>query len=604
MLAPEENTMQEAKAIKSLLPLLKLYPWAIPGTITLGILASLSEGLGISLFIPFLQSLDTTSSEGGSGNLLVGFLNGLFINIPQDNRLFIIPLCILGLVFLKNCLSYVGGLINYWLYWHIGHQLLSRVFQQLLSVSYSFLDSHQSGKLFNTLDVETWRTCDAIFLIVNIAISLCTVFVFVILLMLTSWQLSLLVAVALVLISLSIQQVTRKAKNLGRQAVEANNKLANRVMEGFYGMREIRAFGHEDYELQRFKQASTHLRSISIKLSNFYAITGPLSEFLSVALLVCILIIALQYKSDISTLLTFIFMLYRLQPVVRRLDIDRVNFLGLLGAVENVVSFLNRSDKQYIQSGEIQFQGLQRGITFESVDFRYNASEKPALADVSIYIPQGKTTAIVGPSGGGKSTLIRLICRFYDITEGEIYVDDRPLKNLNLSSWRSRIAIVSQDVHIFSTTVGENIAYGRLDATKAEIIAAAKKANADEFISKLPEGYDTVVGDRGIRLSGGQRQRIALARAIVREPEILILDEATNALDSLSENLIQEALNSFSQNRTVIIIAHRLSTIEQADQIIVVQEGQVIEQGNLQYLLKLNGLFAKLYNLQSGGAQV
>lgn len=603
MLASEQKTMTEAKAMKSLLPLLQLYPWAIPATITLGILASLSEGLGISLFIPFLQSLHTTNSQGGS-NFLVGFLNRLFINVPQDNRLVIIPLCILGLVFLKNCLSYLSGLLNYWLYWHIGHQLLSRVFQQFLSVSYSFLDSHQSGKLFNTLDAETWRTCDAIFLIVNIAISLCTVFVFVILLMLTSWQLSLLVAVALVLISLSIQQVTRKAKNLGRQAVEANNKLANRVMEGFYGMREIRAFGHEDYELQRFKQASTHLRTISIKLSNFYAITGPLSEFLSVALLVCILIIALHYKSDISTLLTFIFMLYRLQPVVRRLDIDRVNFLGLLGAVENVMSFLNRSDKQYIQSGEIQFQGLQRGITFESVDFRYNATEKPALADVSIYIPQGKTTAIVGPSGGGKSTLIRLICRFYDITEGEIYVDDRPLKNLNLSSWRSRIAIVSQDVHIFSTTVGENIAYGRLDATKAEIIAAAKKANAHEFISKLPEGYDTMVGDRGIRLSGGQRQRIALARAIVREPEILILDEATNALDSLSENLIQEALNSFSQNRTVIIIAHRLSTIEQADQIIVVQEGQVIEQGNLQYLLKLNGLFAKLYNLQSGGAQV
>ncbi|WP_414586706.1 ABC transporter ATP-binding protein [Scytonema sp. PCC 10023] len=603
MFAPEQKTMTEAKAMKSLLPLLKLYPWAIPATIALGILASLSEGLGISLFIPFLQSLDTTNSQGG-GNFLVGFLNRLFINVPQDNRLLIIPLCILGLVLLKNCLSYLSGLLNYWLYWHISHQLLSRVFQQLLSVSYSFLDSHQSGKLFNTLDVETWRTCDAIFLLVNIAISLCTVFVFVILLMLTSWQLSLLVAVALVLISLSIQQVTRKAKNLGRQAVEANNKLANRVMEGFYGMREIRAFGHEDYELQRFKQASTHLRTISIKLSNFYAITGPLSEFLSVALLVCILIIALHYKSDISTLLTFIFMLYRLQPVVRRLDSDRVNFLGLLGAVENVMSFLNRSDKQYIQSGDIQFQGLQRGITFESVDFRYNATEKPALADVSIYIPQGKTTAIVGPSGGGKSTLIRLICRFYDITEGEIYVDNFPLKSLNLSSWRSRIAIVSQDVHIFSTTVGENIAYGRLDATKAEIIAAAKKANAHEFISKLPEGYDTVVGDRGIRLSGGQRQRIALARAIVREPEILILDEATNALDSLSENLIQEALNSFSQNRTVIVIAHRLSTIEQADQIIVVQEGRVIEQGNLQYLLKLNGLFAKLYNLQSGGTQV
>ncbi|ARV57779.1 ABC transporter [Nostocales cyanobacterium HT-58-2] len=596
--------MQEVKAIKALVPLLKLYPWVIPLVIILGILSSLFEGLGISLFIPFLQSLAPTESQGGASNLLVNFLNQIFINIPQNRRLVIIPLCILGFVLLKNCLSYLSTLLSHWLYWHIGQRLLCKVFQQLLSVSYSFLDSHPSGKLLNTIDVETWRTCDAIFLLVNIAINLCTVFVFVILLMLTSWQLSLLVAVALVLISLSIQQVTRAVKKLGRESVQANDNLANRVMEGFYGMREIRAFCHESYELQRFEQATIHARSVAMKLAKLYVITGPLSEVLAVALLVCILIIALQYKSNIPTLLTFIFMLYRLQPVVRRLDTDRVNFMGLSGSVEDVMSFVEKSNKPYIHSGQIQFQKLQQGITFESVNFRYNASERPTLQDISLFIPRGKTTAIVGPSGAGKSTLIGLICRFYEAMEGEIYVDKFPLKELNLSSWRNRIAIVSQDIYIFHTTVGENIAYGRLNATKSEIIAAAKKANAHEFISKLPEGYDTIVGDRGIRLSGGQRQRIALARAIVREPEILILDEATNALDSFSENLIQEALNSFSQNRTVIVIAHRLSTIEQADQIIVLQEGRVVEQGNLQYLLKLNGLFAKLYHLQSGSAQV
>lgn len=596
--------MQEAKAIKNLLRLLRLYPWAIPLIITLGILCSLSEGLGISLFIPFLQTLDATNSQGASANLLVNLLNRLFINVPQNNRLLVIPLSILGLVLLKNCLSYSSAMLSYWLYWRIGHQLLSSTFQQLLSVSYTFLDTNQSGKLLNTLHTQTWRTCDAITLLINLTVNICTVVVFVLLLMLTSWQLTLLVAVALVLISLSIQGVTRKAKKLGREAVQANDDLTNRMMEGFYGMRVIRAFGHESYELQRFEQTSTALGTISMKLARLYAITGPLSEFLSVALLVCILIIALQYKSDIATLLTFIFMLYRLQPVVRRLDTDRVNFLGLLGSVEDVISLLNRSDKQYIRSGDIEFKGLGKGITFESVNFCYDHSDKPALQDVSIYIHRGKTTAIVGPSGAGKSTIIGLICRFYDITEGEIFVDDYPLRELNLTSWRSRIAIVSQDVHVFSTTVGKNIAYGRLDATKAEIIAAAKKANAHEFISQLPEGYDTMVGDRGMRLSGGQRQRIALARAIIREPEILILDEATNALDSMSETLIQEALNSFSQNRTVIVIAHRLSTIEEADQIIVLQEGRVVEQGNHQYLLKLNGLFAKLYNLQSGGAQV
>ncbi|MBD0304232.1 MAG: ATP-binding cassette domain-containing protein, partial [Tolypothrix sp. T3-bin4] len=185
---------------------------------------------------------------------------------------------------------------------------------------------------------------------------------------------------------------------------------------------------------------------------------------------------------------------------------------------------------------------------------------------------------------------------------GEIYIDDCPLRELNLTDWRHQIAIVSQDVYMFSTTVLDNIAYGRLDATQNEIIAAAKLANAHEFIMQLPQGYDTKVGDRGVRLSGGQRQRIALARAIVRNPQILILDEATNALDSISEHLIQEALNTLSQNLTVIVIAHRLSTIEQADQIIVVNEGRVIEQGNLQELLEQDGMFAQLYNLQSRNA--
>ena len=268
------------------------------------------------------------------------------------------------------------------------------------------------------------------------------------------------------------------------------------------------------------------------------------------------------------------------------------------------MSFLNRSDKPYIRSGRSPLLGLKQAISFESVAFHYNPQDNLALQDISICIPQGKTTALVGPSGAGKSTIISLICRFYDVTSGEIYVDGCPLRELNLADWRSRIAIVSQDVHIFSTTVRENIAYGRLEATESEIIEAARLANAHEFISQLPQGYDTKVGDRGIRLSGGQRQRIALARAIVRNPEILILDEATNALDSISENLIQEALNTLSQNRTVIVVAHRLSTIKHADQIIVLEDGRVIEQGKLQHLLKLNGLFARLYRLQHSNVQI
>jgi len=314
--------------------------------------------------------------------------------------------------------------------------------------------------------------------------------------------------------------------------------------------------------------------------------------------LIGILVISLSYDpNSLPVLLTFLFILYRLQPKVQQLDQARTALVALTSSVQAVTSFLDPTDKLYILSGTRPFHHLHQAIAFEQVSFCYDP-EEIALDSISIQIPCGKTTALVGPSGAGKSTLINLICRFYEPTQGEIYVDGQRLPELNLIDWRNHIAVVSQDVHMFSATVRENIAYGRLDATDDEIVAAAKLANADYFVRQFPEGYDTPVGDRGIRLSGGQRQRLALARAIVRDPEILILDEATNALDSIAENLIQEALHTLGQNRTVIIIAHRLSTIESADQIIALDKGQVVEQGTLAELLKREGLFAQMYRLQ------
>lgn len=590
------------KSIKKLLqllkPLLKLYPGKILGVTTLGFLSSFLEGLGISLFIPLLESLDQTTAQLSSESPFLESLNQLFIDIPPNYRLLIICLCIFGSIFLKNCLTFANTFLSSWLEAHMSHRLRSEVFKQLLSVSQSFLDASQAGKLLNTLENHTWSVSETIELIVGLIINACTVFALSILLLLISWKLTLLVAVGLVLISFIIRQMSGLASKLGQQEVKVYDAIAIRMLEGFYGMRVIRAFGRESYEQERFDRASNQVRIITLKLAQLNGSIGPLSEILFVALFICILFFLQQNKFNISVLLSFLFILYRLQPHIQGLDSARVELVALTAAVEDVMSFLNRSDKPYIRSGRISFKGLKQAIVFKSVSFGYNPVEKPVLQDLSIHIPRGKTTALVGPSGAGKSTLIKLICRFYDVTEGEIYIDDYPLRQLDLASWRDRIAIVSQDAQIFSTTVYENIAYGRLDSTEDEITAAAIQANAHEFISKLPQGYNTMVGDQGLRLSGGQRQRIALSRAIVRNPEIFILDEATNALDSVSEGLIQEAISALSQNRTVIIVAHRLSTIEQANQIIVLQDGQVIEQGNLQHLLKLNGLFAKLYHLQ------
>ena len=596
--------MKEVQAIGKVLPLLKLYPWAIPIIIVLGSLSSLLEGLGISLFIPLLQNLDLNSQQSNGENPLISFLNRIFINVSPEDRILIIALCILASILLKNCLVYSNNILVAWLNSRISHRLRSGIFQQLLSISYSFLERSEPGKLMNTLASETWRTSQAIAVFIGLLVNICTISVFVILLLLISWQLTLLVAVCMILISISIQLATRRVKKLGQQAVEVNSVQAMRIWEGLGAMKLIRSFNQEAYEQKRFDQASEKVRSTFFKLDVFSGIVGPLSEVLSAFLLLGILAIALtQTQTSLPTLLTFVFILYRLQPQVKQLDGARVSLGSLISAVEDVLYLLNSSDKPYIRSGEIPFSSLQQAISLEAVTFHYNSEEKPALQDISICIPKGTTTALVGPSGAGKSTLIGLICRLYEVSEGEIYVDGCPLRSLNLSDWRNQIAIVSQDVYIFNATVQENIAYGRLDATKDEIVAAAKLANAHEFITQLPQEYDTKVGDRGLRLSGGQRQRIALARAIIRNPEILILDEATNALDSISEQLIQEALNTLSQNRTVIVIAHRLSTIEQADQIIVLQEGRVIEQGTLQHLLRLDGLFAQMYKLQYGNAQ-
>jgi ATP-binding cassette, subfamily B, bacterial MsbA len=408
------------------------------------------------------------------------------------------------------------------------------------------------------------------------------------------------VSVAIVLISLTIQFVTRQAKSIGQVAVQANQSLADRMWEGLGGMRVIRAFGREGYEQKRFDRASERVQRSFFKLEMISGIVSPLSETLSAALLLLILVVALRAnQTALPTLLTFVFILYRLQPKVKQIDGARVALASLTGSIAEVTALLDRSDKPYLISGHVPFQGLEQEIQFKEVTFHYNTHEPPAIQKISLCIPHGKTTAFVGPSGAGKSTLINLLCRFSDPTIGEIYVDGCPLRQLQLHSWRDRFAIVSQDIYMFSTTIRENIAYGRLDATDDEIIKAAQLANADEFIRQFPSGYETHIGDRGVRLSGGQRQRIALARAIIRDPEILILDEATNALDSIAEDLIQEALKTLSRNRTVIVIAHRLSTIEQADQIIVLNQGQVVEQGNLQQLLAHQGLFTQLYQLQN-----
>ena len=583
--------------------MLRLHPWAFPSIVLLGVLQSLSEGFGIGLFIPLLHGLvgGTPQARGG---WLVGRMDGLFQHVPADERQAVIAVCLFGVVLATATLSYTHGILFTWVDGRIAHQLRGRIFDQLLTVGFGAIERDRSGRLLNVLASDTWRTSEALKILVHLIITTSTVIVYVVLLVLMSWRLTLVVALGMLLVSGVVRLFTRGARELGESVTRSNSELAHRMVEGIDGMRVIRAYGREPYEQRRFDVASDRLRQAILRMGYIEGAVHPVHEILIAGLLLTILFVTARSATDMSLLLVFVFVLYRLQPRVKDFETCRVRLAVLGASVDAVMSMLDRSGKTYVQSGTLMHPGLDDAIVFDRVSFVYDSDSDPALLDASFAIPAGKTTAFVGPSGGGKSTVIKLILRFYDPTGGRILTNDRPLRDFDLASWRNQIAVVSQDGYLFNATVRDNIAYGRIGATDEEIVDAARQADAHDFIERLPEGYETVLGHHGMRLSGGQQQRISLARAMVRNPRILVLDEATNALDSISEHWIQETLEKMRANRTVIVIAHRFATIEQADQIIVLDNGTVRERGTLRELVAADGLFARLYRLQHRSSAV
>jgi ATP-binding cassette, subfamily B, bacterial MsbA len=582
------------RALRALLPLLRLRPWLVSLMIGLGILAALSEGVSISLFIPLIQNQMGTVDSG-----LVGKISLLFQRIPADTRLLWIGLSILLCVVLKNILSYTYSLLFLKVNASISHRLRCGVLHQVLSMSQSYLDTHGSGRLLNTLGTDTWRVSSAFTVLTGAIINVCLALTLSLLLLLISWKLTLIAGGLLLLISQVVQLLSRSIKQLSRQATSANANLSQRMLETFHGLRLIRAFGRESHEQNRFEEASLQVSKIFLRMEKVSILVNPLSEIFAASLLLGILLaMTMHTPGQLAASVTFLILLYRLQPRIRQLDADRVALNAFSASVEEVGSFLDKTDKPYLHSGARMPASIEKAVVFENVSFHYGSEENAGLENVSCSIAIGETTALVGPSGAGKSSMISLICRFYDPSSGRVLIDGIPLPQLDLAWWRSQMALVSQDPFLFNASVAENIAYGKLDATREEVLEAARKANALRFIEDLPNGFETVLGDWGLRLSGGQRQRLALARAFIRDPKILILDEATNSLDLISEKVIQDALEEFGRSRTVLIVAHRISTIEHADQVIVLDAGKVVESGSVTQLLSNGGLFSRFYALQ------
>lgn len=401
---------------------------------------------------------------------------------------------------------------------------------------------------------------------------------------------------------LPIARFGKKLRKVSTGSQEIVGKLATLLNQVFQGIRHVKAYSMEDYEQKRANGIITELYKLNHKVIRARAAAHPIMECLGgLAIVVVILyggyeiIEGTRTQGSFFAFVTALLLAYEPMKKLASLNSDLQEGIA---AAERVFSVLDRKS-DIVDTPNAKHLEIQQGtINFDNVSFAYN-THKNALKNLSINLKGGKMTALVGPSGAGKSTILNLIPRFYDIQEGTISIDGQFIKDVTLQSLRENIALVSQEISLFDDTIRANIAYGRLSANEEDIIQASIEAAAHEFIEKLPHGYDTIIGEHGVKLSGGQRQRISIARAMLKNAPILLLDEATSALDTESERKVQEALNKLIGGRTTLVIAHRLSTIVQADHIYVIDQGQVLEEGNHANLIAQNGLYARLSNLQS-----
>jgi subfamily B ATP-binding cassette protein MsbA len=582
----------EMLTIWTLWHLLRPPRWWFAAALVIGALSSLTEGIGITLFIPILTRLQA----GIDGTELPSILQRILPSIART-QIDTLVLVVLALVCLKNLLLYGNRALLAWMDGATGHDLRSRIFDGLMSAPLSFWDRRDPGKVLDTLANESWRTAQAFQHLSGSLVQACTVAVLTVLLLLISWKLTVVAALGLAVISAGIRLGTRPVKLLGEHAVRTNAELGARMWDGVAGIRSIHALSLEADKWRRFMAVSGQVRKAFLRLELVAGVAHPASEVLHATLLIGVLVWLLPHSASAPTTLVFLLLLFRLQQNVSQLQSSWINLEGLGGSIEEVRELVDSTRYQRSQSGVMPFRTLADALSFEAVTFRYDGETRAALNDVSFRIPARKVTAIVGPSGAGKTTIVHLICRFYDVSAGTIRADRHPLPGLEINSWRQRIGLASQDTHLFSTSVRENISLGNHRATDDQIVRAAMLADAHDFISQLPDGYETLVGERGLRLSGGQRQRIALARAFVRQPDILLLDEATNALDTTTEDAISRTLRDMEGQCTIVVVAHRTSTISTADHVIVVDEGRVVQQGAPADLMESDGPFFELFRV-------
>ena len=577
------------------------------------LLASLLDGVTIVVLIPLLKALFGTAGVLASGSSTLERLSDrllapLLQGITPAGAAFRLVLLLLAALLLKNALQYSANQLSVAVQEGIVRDLRVRLYRHLLQLDLAFFQRTRAGQLIAAVLVDADRVKQAV------SASLATLFQNGMLILSTlvilatmSWRLTLLTLAAAPLLLVGIRVLLRRLRRHARLWTEEQGELTATVSERLGAIKLVRAFGAEAEEAQRFADQAGRYRHRVQRTQRYASLTSPVSEVfggLVLILLVWAATVPAVAGVRLSPEVTIVFLVAALKlmsPLKALSQFPAAWTLALAGA-ERVFELLDRPSTEADSPGA-RPAGFERELVFDGVTFGYDP-ERPVLRGVTFTVRRGMVLAIVGPSGAGKTSLLELLPRFHDPDQGEIRLDGVPLPALTRRSLRALIGVVSQDTVILNDTVHANIAYALPAATRAEVEAAAMAANAHPFIAALPAGYDTLLGERGTRLSGGQRQRLAIARALLRDPPLLLLDEATSALDTESEQKVQEAIGRLMQHRTVLVVAHRLATVLDADEIVVLDAGRVVERGTHAALLAKNGLYRRLFELQFPTAPV
>jgi subfamily B ATP-binding cassette protein MsbA len=573
------------------------------------LLASLLDGFVLVMLVPILKHLFGTSGSLRTGStqleafmdrLVEPFVAGLS---PGQAAARLVVLLVIGLV-LKNVFSYTSAQISVRGQESLVRDLRSRLFAHLLTLDLGFFQRTRAGQLISGLITEVDQTKTVISAsLLSFFQNLVVVATTLVILSQISLRLTLLTLVFVPFLVLCLQTLIRRLRAHARARAQERGEVTAMASERLGAIRLIRAFGEEQRETSRFASQAERYRKRVIRTQRFSSLTSPLTEVFSGVLVILIIwagtrpaLVGLGGALAPEAIIVFLMAALKLTSPLKTISSFPAVMAVTMASAERVFEFLDQPATEVDRPDEHAAK-FDREIVFDRVSFRYGDGDL-VLHEVSFTIPKGRIVALVGPSGAGKTTLADLLPRFHDPTGGQVLMDGVPLTRLNRKSLRALMGVVSQDTVLLNDTVRANIAFGSPGATAEQVEAAALAANAAAFIAALPQGYETLLGERGTRLSGGQRQRIAIARALLRDPPILILDEATSALDTESERLVQQAIERLMQDRTVLVIAHRLATVRDADEIVVLDAGRVIQRGSHEELLRAGGLYRRLYNLQ------